>query len=293
VAGAVQIPLTTSLPQLRQMEKKTVVVTLECAGNGRTRMQPAPPSTPWQDGALATAQWTGVSLRDLIEQAGPKEESVEVLFVGADAGLEAGRDLVFERSLPITEALREEVILAYEMNGHPLPKIHGYPLRLIVPGWYGMASVKWLTEIRVLTLPFQGYYQKERYVYSEAPQAPSPPVNRIRVKSLILEPVEQSTLKRGKSYMVTGLAWSGWGKVTKVQFRTHNSDWRDAQLNGLDLGPYAWRRWSVPWTPERRGRYVLLSRACDETGGQQPKEPVWNLHGYGYNTISTRTVRVQ
>ena len=292
ITGSVQIPLALSLHQIRQMPAKTVVVTLECAGNGRTRMQPVPPSTPWGDGAVATAKWKGVPLKDLLEKARFQDKALEVLFKGADVGMEAGRKLSFERSLPIGEALREHVTVAYEMNGRPLPKTHGFPVRLIVPGWYGMASVKWLTEIHVLTMPFQGYYQNERYVYTHGQQDQSHPVSRIRTKSLIVEPGEETVLKSGKSYDVRGLAWSGIGLVTRVEFKTHNSEWTDAQLQSENLGLNAWRRWSVAWTPRRAGRYVLFSRAHDESGGQQPNEPVWNLYGYCYNTVTKRTVLV-
>jgi len=290
ITGDVQILL--SLSQIREMPSKTILATLECAGNGRTWMRPVPPSTAWKDGAAATAEWTGVELRAVLEKVQLQDSAKEVLFKGADAGVEAGRDLSFERSLPIDEALSEDVILAYEMNGHPLPKAHGFPLRLIVPGWYAMASVKWLTEIRVLSEMFQGYYQKERYVYSNPHGRVQTPVNRMRVKSVILEPTEDVVLKCGERCRVQGLAWSGLAPITKVELGAHNSHWREVQLS-KDLGRYAWRRWFATWTPQRPGRYVLMSRAFDETGRQQPEESVWNLYGYGYNTVATRSVTVR
>jgi len=291
VTGDVQVSTALSLSQIREMPSRTILVTLECAGNGRTRMHPVPPSTPWRDGAAATAEWTGVQLKTLLEKARPQNRVVEVLFRGADVGAEGGRDLSFERSLPLVEALNEDVILAYKMNGRPLPKAHGFPLRLIVPDWYGMASVKWLTEIRVLKERFQGYFQKERYIYSNGEQGPQPPVNRIHVKSLIIKPAQDAILKSGKSYKVTGLAWSGLGPVRKVEFRTHGSQWKDTQMS-RELGRHAWRRWSTTWTPQRPGRYVLMSRALDKAGTWQPDEPVWNLYGYGHNTVATRNVDV-
>ena len=290
VTGDVQSEVALSLSQIREMRSKTTLVTIECAGNGRMRMRPVPPSTPWRDGAVATAQWTGVPLKHVLEAANPQKNVVEILFRGADAGVESGRDLSFERSLPLVEALREDIILVYEMNGRPLPKAHGFPLRLIVPGRYGMASVKWLKEIHALKEPFQGYYQRERYIYRNGKRA-NQPVNRIRVKSLILQPSENVVLKLGRLYKVTGLAWSGFGPITKVEFRTHNSDWREAQMAN-DLGRHAWRRWTISWNPQQPGRHLLMSRASDEAGGQQPDEPVWNTYGYGYNTVHTRSVSV-
>lgn len=148
VIGAVKNHLALPLSEITRMREKTLVVTLECAGNGRTRMHPIPPSTPWGDCAVATASWTGVPLKDVLEKAGPKDSAVELLFKGADMGVEAGRELSFERSLSLSEALHEDVVLAYKMNERPISRIHGAPARLIVPGWYGMASVKWLTEVR-------------------------------------------------------------------------------------------------------------------------------------------------
>lgn len=292
VNGAVKKPLALPLSEITQMRAKTLVVTLECAGNGRTRMHPVPPSTPWQDCALATATWTGVPLKDVLQKAGPEDTAAELLFKGADIGVEAGHELPFERSLPLFEAMNEDVILAYKMNERPIPRIHGSPVRLIVPGWYGMASVKWLTEIRLLTEPFQGYYQKERYVYNDSREGLHSAVDRIRVKSLILKPAEEAILKRGRSCSVKGLAWSGSGKITKVEFKTHNSEWRPAELSINAFDPYAWRRWSVTWTPERAGRFALMSRAYDESGTRQPDEAVWNAYGYGYNTVTARTVMV-
>jgi len=272
------------------MREKALVVTLECAGNGRTRMHPLPASTPWRDYAIATAKWTGVPLKDVLEEAEPEDNAAEILFKGADMGVEAGRELSFERSLPLSEALNEDVILAYKMNERPIPRTHGSPLRLIVPRWYGMASVKWLTKIRLLTKPFQGYYQKERYVYKDESEEHA--VERIRVKSLILKPPEEAVLRRGRSYSVKGLAWSGNGQVTKVEFKTHNSEWMPTELSENALNPYAWRRWSVTWTPERPGRFALMSRAHDESGARQPDELVSNTYGYGYNTVTARTVLV-
>jgi DMSO/TMAO reductase YedYZ molybdopterin-dependent catalytic subunit len=292
VTGAVKNALTLSLNEIMSMPRKTILATLECAGNGRTRMQPVPASTPWGDGAVGTARWTGATLEEILKKTQPLDNALDILFRGTDRGIEAGSKLSFERSILLTDALHEDTILAYEMNGRSLPRLHGFPLRLVVPGRYGMASVKWLAEIRVLSEPFQGYYQSDQYVYANSRNMADSPVNEIRVKSLILEPSENGVLKSRKSSNVSGLAWSGLGRITKVEFKTHNSEWKPAQLSKVDFGSYAWRRWSITWTPKVPGRYVLMSRASDDSGGQQPVEPVWNLRGYGYNTVTLRTVRV-
>ena len=274
------------------MPAKRLLVTMECAGNGRSMMQPLPSSTPWRDCAVATAEWLGVPLRTVLEKAQIEENVLEVLFLGGDAGVEGGREVSFARSLPLEEAMHDDVILAYKMNGHPIPLMHGFPVRLIVPGWYGMASVKWLTEIRALSEPYKGYFQKDRYVYATSRNMTDSPVSRIRVKSLILEPSEGAVVKLGKPLKVSGLAWSGSGRIRKVEFRTQETDWTATRLSHDDLGPYAWSRWSINWRPKANGRYVLTSRAFDEVGASQPEDPVWNIHGYGYNSVLSRIVMV-
>jgi DMSO/TMAO reductase YedYZ molybdopterin-dependent catalytic subunit len=190
VHGDVRQPLVLGWDELQAMPARTVTVTLECAGNGRTRMTPLPPGHPWDLGAVSTARFTGVPLRDVLERARIGGGAVEVAFAGADAGTtETGRFARFERSLPLDRAMDADVLLAWEMNGEPLPPRHGHPLRLVVPGWYGVASVKWLTEIRVLDAPFDGFFQRERYVYrGEAGVADGTPVTRMRVRALIARP---------------------------------------------------------------------------------------------------------
>jgi len=297
VTGAVRTSQTFSLKEIKSMPAKKLLVTTECAGNGRSRMQPLPPSTPWRDHAVATAEWTGTQLRNILSKTKPDEKATEVLFVGADSGVEDGRALPFERSLPLSEALHRDVILAYGMNSHPLPRIHGFPVRAIVPRWYGMASVKWLNEIRVLSKPFKGYFQKKRYIYGASRNMANSyqdnhPVTLVRVKSIILDPPEGTVLQCGQRCIVSGLAWSGSGRIVKVEFRTHNMSWQAARLSS-DLGPYTWRRWSIGWKPKNCGRYILMSRATDDGGLSQPEQPVWNRYGYGYNSVLTRSVLVE
>lgn len=291
VTGAVRNKLTLSLGDVKAMKRKTSTVTLECAGNSRRRMRPTPGGTPWGDGAVGTNEWTGVPFAELLRRAGPKRAACEVVFRGADSGDEGGRKMRFERSLPLKDALSKEVLLAFGMNGRPLPILHGYPLRLVVPGWYGMASVKWLEEVEVVARPFKGWFQSARYVYTDSDSDASTAVQRMKPKSLIVEPRGGVRVALGVPLKVSGLAWSGSGGVDRVEFRSGSGGWRRARLD-VAKGPYAWRRWSVIWVPKRRGTYNLASRAFDGAGDAQPLAPVWNLHGYGYNTVTKVSVRV-
>jgi DMSO/TMAO reductase YedYZ molybdopterin-dependent catalytic subunit len=303
ITGAVEHELTLSLKEIKSLRAKTLSVTLECAGNGRTHMTPCPPGTPWRDGAIGTATWTGVPLRSLLAKTHPTRNAIEVLFRGADHGLEeeggGNRLSFFERSLPLAIAEEEDVILAYKMNGRPLDRMHGYPLRLIVPRWYGVASVKWLKEICVLREPFRGWFQTQRYVYQHAYESKAQkknnfaPVREMRVKSLILEPNERANLALGESHVVSGLAWSGQAEIKKVLIRINRSNWKQANLLGHNnVSPYTWRRWSIDWKPRKRGEFTITSKASDKLDNAQPAHQVLNLHGYGYNTQDSIKVKV-
>lgn len=291
VSGEVERPLRLSLPSIKRMRSKTVVTTMECAGNNRSKMNPRPPGTPWRSGAVGTASWTGVPLNKILARAGVKDSAVEVLFRGADSGLEGGRMTRFERSLPIDEAMDENVILAFRMNGSPLPMSHGYPIRLNVPGWYGMASVKWLDEVSLISEPFEGRFQSSSYVYSRRDGASSIPVTKMRVKSLITAPSEEAEVKCLSLVVVSGLAWSGYGKIERVEIRFGHSRWRRAKLVGQNLGRFCWRRWAYRWVPDEPGRYIISSRAVDESGNSQPEAEVFDELGYGYNTVTRISVR--
>jgi DMSO/TMAO reductase YedYZ molybdopterin-dependent catalytic subunit len=291
VGGDVERPLRLSLPSIKRMRTKTLVATMECSGNSRSKMNPRPPGTPWGTGAVGTAFWTGVPLNNVLAKAGVKDSAVEVLFRGADSGLVGGQMTRFERSLPIDEAMDEDVILAFRMNGRPLPMSHGFPVRLNVPGWYGMASVKWLDEVSLISEPFQGRFQSSSYVYSRGDGTPSIPVTRMRVKSLITAPSEEAKVRSGSPVTISGLAWSGYGKIGRVEIRVDNSGWRDAKLAGQDLGRFCWRRWKCVWVPDKPGRYTLSSRAIDDSGHSQPEAEVFDELGYGYNTVTRINVR--
>ncbi len=290
VSGDVKRPLRLSLPSIKRMRAKTFVVTMECAGNSRSKMSPRPQGLPWRQGALGTASWTGVPLKDILAMAGVKDSAVEVLFRGADSGLEGGHMTRFERSLPIDEAMDENVILAFRMNGRTLPIGHGYPIRLQVPGWYGVASVKWLDEVSLISEPFEGWFQSSSYVYSSRNASPSIPVTKMRVKSVIITPSEEAEVKCRSHISVSGLAWSGYGKIEQVEMSFDNSRWRMAKLEGQHLGRFGWRRWTYEWVPDKPGRHTIASRAVDDSGNSQPKAEVFNELGYGYNTVTRISV---
>lgn len=287
VDGLVRRPLALTWNEVRSMPARTVTVTLECAGNGRTLVSPLPPGHPWGLGAVSTAEFTGVPLREVLERAGIGERAVEVMFAGADAGgIGGGRAVRFERSLPLDAALHPDVLLAWEMNGEPLPPRHGYPLRLVVPGWYGVASVKWLTEIRVLGAPFHGHFQTERYIYlGERGTPDGTPVTRMRVRAVIADPSEGDRLSAGVATLVRGTAWSGDAPVTRVEVSADGgATWDDAQLDSTP-SIYAAAPWTFVWIPTDPGRHVLLARATDGAGHVQPRYPVWNELGYGNNAV--------
>jgi sulfane dehydrogenase subunit SoxC len=290
VGGQTSRELTLSLEELRSRDSSTLAVTMECAGNGRARLSPRPLSQPWLLEAVGTAEWTGVPLRHLLDEAGFDPDAVEVSFRGLDRGIEGGEEQRFERSLPLPEALGEEVLLAYAMNGEPLPPQHGFPLRLVVPGWYGMTNVKWLERIEVRARPFEGYQQARGYRLRQAPDEPGKPLSRMLPRSLMIPPgvpdfaTRERTLALGP-VAVRGRAWSGLGPIERVEVSADGgASWDDARL-GPEPSRWAWRAWEWRWSPERPGAYELCCRASDGAGNVQPLEAPWNLGGYANNEV--------
>jgi len=284
VDGAVRTPLRLALDDIRALRRRTLMVTLECAGNGRAFVKPPAPGEQWNIGAVSNAEWAGASLHDVLERAGPLASAVEVLFVGADQGTpkDLGRNIAFERSLPIADALGADVLLAYEMNGAPLTPEHGAPLRLVVPGWYGMASVKWLSRIALIEAPFRGFYQHDRYVIEGRP------LREIAPRAVITHPVDAAEVRAGR-LDVRGYAWSGRDAITGVQVsRDGGAHWLDASLGGAP-SRYAWREWHLA-IDAAPGELALVPRALTR-GGAQPLEPVWNALGYANN--GARPVRIR
>ncbi len=277
VEGAVERPLTLTYADLTSMPARSRVDLLECAGNGRAFLQPPAKGVQWQLGAVANAEWTGVPLAAVLERAGLRDAAVEVVFEGADRGTVSVEPTLgqihFARSLPVARARRPEVLLAYRMDGQDLPAPHGAPLRLIVPGWYGMASVKWLTRIAVADRPFAGFWQTLDYAVFERRfgQPVLVPLTEMQVKAQIARPRAMEAVRAGAAYRVHGAAWTGDSDVTRVEVSTDGGTaWSPARLLGRPVR-HAWRLWEYTWrVPERAGRARLLARATDARGRTQP-----------------------
>ncbi|HZD67728.1 MAG TPA: sulfite oxidase [Actinomycetes bacterium] len=297
IGGHVRGRLALDLGELRRRPTVTTPVTMECAGNGRAWLQPRPLSQPWLHEAVGTAEWTGTPLRPLLEEAGVLDGGLEVVFTGVDRGVQGDVEHAYERSLPLAEALRDEVLLAWAVNGQPLPPQHGFPLRLVVPGWYGMTSVKWLRRITVVTEPFRGYQQTPAYLLQSSEDDPGVPVTRIEPRSLLLPPgipdfLSRSRLLEAGRHVLRGRAWSGRAPVARVEVSSDGgAGWRPAEL-GERRSRWAWVAWSLPWeaTP---GEHELCSRAIDEAGNSQPLEQPWNLGGFANNAVQRVRVVVR
>jgi sulfane dehydrogenase subunit SoxC len=296
VSGNVERPLSLSLDDVRAREAVEVTATMECAGNGRAALTPRPVSQPWLLEAIGTARWRGVPLRPLLEEAGLGEDTVDVVFTGLDRGIEKGVEQSYERALTREEALGEDVLLAYEMNDQPLLPQHGFPLRLVVPGWYGMTNVKWLSAITAVSERFAGYQHASAYLWREHEEAEGTPVTRMAPRSLLLPPgipdfhTRARTLDAGPC-LLEGRAWSGRAPVSRVEVSLDGGgSWRHATLQA-GASPWAWRRWTFGWEAEP-GEYVVCCRATDEAGNVQPDEAPWNVGGYSNNAVQRVRVTV-
>jgi DMSO/TMAO reductase YedYZ molybdopterin-dependent catalytic subunit len=290
VGGLVGSPRELDLAAIKALPARTVRVTLECAGNGRARLEPRPVSQPWLVEAIGTAEWTGVSLRDVLDAAGVDPQAVEVVFTGADHGIERGVEQDYQRSLPVAEALDDDVLLAYEMNGEPLPPQHGFPLRLVVPGWYGMAHVKWLVGIDLVATPFTGFQQAVAYVFRQEPGEDGPRVARIAPRALLVPPgfpdfMSRTRVVRPGPVPVEGRAWSGRAPVARVEVSADGGQtWADATLEPDTRHRWAWRRFTHEWTATP-GPHVLTARATTADGEVQPVEQPWNRGGFANNEV--------
>ena len=289
IGGHVDRPLRLSLDDIKSRPQTTIAVTLECAGNGRARLSPRPMSQPWLSEGVGTAEWTGTPLGPVLAEAGLRESAREVVFTGLDRGVQGGIDQLYERSLSPADAQRPEVMLVHAINGEPLPPQHGFPLRLIVPGWYGMTHVKWLRSITVTEARFEGYQQASAYHYRVNDQGAGEPVTRMLPRALMVPPGVPDFMSRTRfvtpgTYTVEGRAWSGLGAVTRGEFSDDSGrTWAEVELDAA-ISPYAWHGWRHDWKAEP-GEHELCVRATDSEGNVQPYAQAWNLEGVQNNAI--------
>jgi sulfane dehydrogenase subunit SoxC len=297
ITGRVHRELILDLSALRALPRRTIRVTMECAGNGRARLTPRPISQPWLNEAVGTAEWTGTPLAGVLAQAGLSTDAVDVAFTGADHGIERGVEQDYARGLRVADAMSPEVLLVDEMNGAPLPPQHGAPLRLIAPGWYGMAQVKWLQRISVLDRPFEGFQNVTAYRLKLGDEA-GDPVTRIRPKALVVPPGFPDFMSRHRvvdtgRHVLTGRAWSGSARIARVEVSTDGgTTWQDATL-GPPSEQWAWRSWTFAWEARTPGRTEILCRATDELAQVQPVDQPWNRQGVANNMVQRVPVLVR
>jgi sulfane dehydrogenase subunit SoxC len=297
IGGLVERRLELTIDDVRSRPARTLQVTLECAGNGRALLSPRSQSQPWLTEAVGTAEWTGTPLAPLLEEAGVRANALEVVFTGLDRGVQGGVEQDYERALPLRDAQRDEVLLAYEMNGAPLLPQHGYPLRVIVPGWYGMTHVKWLRSVTVIGEQFRGWQQEVSYRMRQAEEEQGEPVRRILPRSLLVPPgipefADRSRIVEAGPCLLQGRAWSGLGPVVRVEVSSDGgASWRDAELDG-EAPEFAWRGWTYEW-PAEPGEHELCCRATDAAGNVQPDVAEWNLDGFCNNAVQRVPVTVR
>ena len=300
VTGAVEKPLELTYEQVLALPARTTAVTLECAGNGRSFLEPKAKGVQWELGAVSTAEWTGVTLATLLDRAGVKKNAVDVVLEGADTGEPKNEPkppgkIHFARGLPLAKALKPEVLLAYKMNGAVLPPLHGFPLRALVGGWYGMASVKWLQRIVVMDRPFHGYDQTTDYsIWENRDGLPTMvPLTEIEVKSSIARPTAGETVTAERPYRIHGAAWAGEAEIAKVEVSIDGGKtWEEAKLLGKAL-PLTWRLWEYDWRSPRAGKRALLARATDNRGRTQPLERDPGRRSYMINHLVPIEIEVK
>ncbi len=287
IADAVRKTRSVTVDAVRALPSRTLAVTLECAGNGRKFLDPQAPGEQWGLGAVGTAEWTGAPLNSVVERECQQPSAIEVLFRGADEGTpkDLGRRIAYERSLPVETARGDDILVAYAMNGEPIPPEHGGPLRLIVPSWYGMASVKWLAEITVLDRPFEGFFQKDRYVIDGRP------LRGIEPRALITSPGDGAEVTGG-SVDIRGYAWSGRAPLDRVELNADGKGPLATMTVTADAPRFAWQDFlfRISLGP---GEHVLVARAIDRDGNTQPIAPRWNALGYANNAVRPTRIRVR
>jgi DMSO/TMAO reductase YedYZ molybdopterin-dependent catalytic subunit len=300
VGGAVQNELTLSLADLRAMASRTVTATLECAGNSRGLVRPELRGVGWQLGAVSNAEWTGVPLAAVLDRAGVRAAAAEVVLQGADRGTVAAEpglgQIHFTRSVPVAKARQQDVLLAYRMNGADLPANHGAPVRLVLPDWYGMSSVKWLQRITLAERPFGGYFQTLDYTIFERRDGEQQlaPITEMQVKSQIAQPTAGQVLNTNTEVRIHGAAWTGEAEITRVDVSTNGgTTWQAARLLGQPVA-HSWRLWDFTWrTPAQAARVTLKARAIDGRQHQQPLERATERRNYVVNHVLPVEVEVR
>ena len=298
VNGMVSKPVTLTLADLQRLPQQTIPATLECAGNGRAFFRPQVPGIQWSRGAVGNAEWSGPRVADVLALAGADPAAAFLEIDGADSG--AGGTPDFIRSMAMKKALDPSTVLALRMNGQPIPDIHGFPARLIVPGWCGSSFVKWVTRLSPAAARHNGFFMNPAYRFPKTAVPPGgaaaaadlEPIEGMPVKSTITAPEDQSTLALGPQ-LIRGFAWAGEEAIERVEVSTDGgSRWNDAELSPQKLR-FAWRLWQLRWQPANPGYYSILSRATDTAGRVQPVVPLWNPSGYLYNAIDRVGVKVE
>jgi sulfite oxidase len=299
IEGEVNQSQTLTMNQIRQLSETSRIVTLECSGNGRVYSDPPVPGLQWEKGAVGTARWTGISLRDVLNRAGVRRTGRHIIMNGADEPIASVPDFV--RSIPIEKAMHPDTILAYRMNGEDIPIEHGFPLRLIVPGWEAAASTKWIRNIRVSETEADGFFFKTAYRIPNRSVSPGSvvdpndmiPYTALDVKSIFTFPLQGTTVRTGASIELRGFAWAGEADITRVDVSTDfGRTWTAASLDA-ERARYAWRRFRHVWKPAVRGSFIVMSRATDSQGRTQPIAPSWNPAGYIYNVIDKVRINVE
>ena len=300
IEGNVKNPMALSLGELMEKFKPVSLAAVnQCSGNSRSRFQPRVPGGQWGNGAMGNAMWTGVRLRELLDAVGVKAGSVGVQFQGLETGTgpKGSGSNVFLKSLELNDSALDYAMVAYLMNGEPLPMLNGFPVRLVVPGYFATYWMKCLTWIRVLSAPDENFWMKTGYRVPDTPRGNTTPeamkaggvktvpITRMPVRSFLTSPDGGSKIPAGMTVVLRGIAFSGYGKIVKVEISEDGGKaWQEAQL-GDDYGPYSFRTWETRWKPKTPGNYTLAVRATDEKGNVQPDEPVWNPGGYLWNKI--------
>ena len=299
VEGEVEKPFEIGFDELSKLESRKMPALLECAGNSRSFLEPQVKGVQWRIGGVGNAEWTGVPLSILLDRAGIKSSVREIILEGADRGqLEDPKsprgEINFARSIPLEKA--KDVLLAYKMNDVDLPAENGFPLRAIVPGWYAVASVKWLQRIIVANKPFNGYYQTLDYSFwkRDGELAELTALSEMQTKAVISSPAEGERVPANSNVRVHGSAWTGNSVITKVDLSSDGGKtWNESTLLG-ESKPNTWRLWEFAWrTPAQPGKHTLIARATDSKGRTQPTKRDWDRGTYMINHLLPVTVEVK